>query len=486
MVESLLKKRKHRANRFKTKKTAFNYLVSLVYQSTNQSMSRSVKAAVIGAGVAGLCAARELRREGHRVVVFEKADRIGGLWYYDPRVESDPLGIDPNRETVHSSLYLSLRTNLPRQMMSFLDYPFAKRETGDPRAFPSHEEVLRFLDKFADDFGLIELVRFNSEVVRVERVEEKENEWSVEWRTRGSDSVSREVFDAVVVCTGNQSEPQLTAVAGIEKWPGYQIHSHNYRVPEPFKDQIVVIIGYGPSGYEISRGIATEAKQVHIATKIPNVRVTQLENHKNIWLHMMIEHVCEDGKVVFQDGSFVYADTILYCTGYNYRYPFLETNGIVTVEENRVGPLFKHVFPPRLAPWLSFIGVAYKDIGFPLRDLQSKWVARVLSGKVLLPNEEEMAASTEEHYRQMEENGVPKRFTHALYPNGNEYHNWILGQIGLPPQEWRWNLLAELIKSSLIAMNEGYRDEWDEDYWDSVIKESSQPLVNEDEAKRDF
>lgn len=59
-----------------------------------------------------------------------------------------------------------------------------------------------------------------------------------------------------------------------------------------------------------------------------------------------------------------------------------------------------------------------QDIGFPLRDLQSKWVARVLSGKVLLPNEEEMAASTEEHYRQMEENGVPKRFTHALYPNG--------------------------------------------------------------------
>ncbi|XP_048329130.2 flavin-containing monooxygenase FMO GS-OX-like 2 isoform X1 [Ziziphus jujuba] len=448
-------------------------------------MSRSVKAAVIGAGVAGLCAARELRREGHRVVIFEKADRIGGMWIYDPRVESDPLGIDPNRETVHSSLYRSLRTNLPRQLMSFLDYPFAKRENGDQRAFPYHEEVLWFLNKFADDFGLVELVRFNSEVVRVERVEEKEDEWSVEWRTSGSDSVSQEVFEAVIVCTGHQSEPELTSVVGersIEKWPGYQIHSHNYRVPEPFKDQTVVIIGYGPSGYEISRDIATEAKQVHIATKIPNVQVQRLESHNNIWLHMMIKHVCEDGKVVFQDGSFVYADTILYCTGYKYHCPFLETNGIVTVEENRVGPLFKHVFPPRLAPWLSFIGIPYQDTAFPVMDLQSKWVAQVLSGKVLLPSEEEMTVSTEELYRQMEEKGLRKRYTHAIYPNGIEYFNWILGQIGLPPEDWRGKLFLEIIENA-IAMNYGYRDEWDEAYWESVIKESSQPLVNEDEAK---
>lgn len=25
---------------------------------------------------------------------------------------------------------------------------------------------------------------------------------------------------------------------GIESWPGQQMHSHNYRVPEPFRDQV--------------------------------------------------------------------------------------------------------------------------------------------------------------------------------------------------------------------------------------------------------
>lgn len=45
---------------------------------------------------------------------------------------------------------------------------------------------------------------------------------------------------------------------------------------------------------------------------------------------------------------------------YKYHFPFLETNGIVTVDDNRVGPLYKHVFPPALAPSLSFVGLPWK------------------------------------------------------------------------------------------------------------------------------
>ena len=97
--------------------------------------SASLRLAVIGAGAAGLAAARELRREGHAPVVFERAAAVGGTWLYAaPAAPSDPLGA----AATHSSLYASLRTNLPRETMGFLDFPFAAEAPGsaDHRRFP--------------------------------------------------------------------------------------------------------------------------------------------------------------------------------------------------------------------------------------------------------------------------------------------------------------------------------------------------------------
>ncbi|XP_047147691.1 flavin-containing monooxygenase FMO GS-OX-like 1 isoform X2 [Vigna umbellata] len=386
-------------------------------------MSHPLRVAVIGAGVAGLAVARELCREGLDVVVFEKSHHLGGTWRYDQRIDSDPVGSDPNREVVHTSLYRSLRTNLPRQLMGFLDYPFPDRPDGDSRTFPGHEEVLWFLNKFADEFGLLGLIRFGWEVVRVERVAGRRDSWVVESRT--CDSVlSREIVGAVVVCSGHFTQPRVPTIPGMEKWPGYQIHSHNYRVPEPFRDQV--------------------------------------------------KCVSEDRLVAFDDGSSVYADVILYCTGYKHQYPFLETNGIVTIEDNRVGPLYKHVFPPALAPWLSFIGIPEKDIIFQMTELQCKWVARVLSGKVLLPTEKEMMAYVEEYYQQIEKDGFPRHMTHYLHFKEVGYCNWLAAEVGLLPREpWREEMYLESIKPLLLGTLENYRDQWDDAHWNAIIKDAS-------------
>lgn len=163
--------------------------------------------AVIGAGVAGLIAARELKRNGHQVTIFEKSGQLGGTWAYDSRVESDSLSLNPTREIVHTSLYSSLRTNHPRQIMRFSDYPFT-RTYSDPSNFPGHEEVLRYLRDFAQHFQLVELIRFDTDVVRVERrVDSVGDEWVVEWRSGGLGR--EEAFEAVVVCNGHHTEPQV-------------------------------------------------------------------------------------------------------------------------------------------------------------------------------------------------------------------------------------------------------------------------------------
>ncbi len=46
------------------------------------SRSTGKRVAIVGSGPAGLACAQELRREGHEVVVFERADRPGGLLRY--------------------------------------------------------------------------------------------------------------------------------------------------------------------------------------------------------------------------------------------------------------------------------------------------------------------------------------------------------------------------------------------------------------------
>ncbi|XP_047340335.1 flavin-containing monooxygenase FMO GS-OX-like 7 [Impatiens glandulifera] len=320
-------------------------------------MAKSVKAAVIGAGVAGLVAARELRKEGHKVTVFEKSSKIGGTWVYDPRIESDPISIDPNREIVHSSLYLSLRTNLPRDLMGFSDYPFSVRENGDPRNYPGHEEFLLFLNDFVRNFEITELIRFNSEVVGVERVGSGYGGWSVEFKNK-SGSFETEIFEAVLICNGHQTIPILANPPGMEKWKGKQIHSHNYRVPKPFLDQIVVVIGDGPSGMDISKEIATEAKEVHLSSRSPNTtKISKLEGHDNLIISQIECVDDERGIVLFKDGSSVHHNIIFHCTWYKFDFPFLRTNGIVTVDDNRVGPLYKHVFAPEFGPSLSFLAL---------------------------------------------------------------------------------------------------------------------------------
>ncbi|PHT79008.1 hypothetical protein T459_17060 [Capsicum annuum] len=125
---------------------------------------------------------------------------------------------------------------------------------------------------------------------------------------------------------------------------------------------VVVVIGGATSANDISREIAEVAKGVHISSRSALSESTpkKLHGYENLWLHSMIEVVGTDDGVRFQDGSKVYADIILHCTGYKYHFPFLETNGIVTVDENRVGPLYKDIFPPAFALSLSFVGLLWK------------------------------------------------------------------------------------------------------------------------------
>ena len=59
-------------------------------------------------------AARELRREGHDVVVYEQQDRVGGVWVYDEAIEDDDLlGMNGRRARVRKGLCDDLERSHP-------------------------------------------------------------------------------------------------------------------------------------------------------------------------------------------------------------------------------------------------------------------------------------------------------------------------------------------------------------------------------------
>ncbi|KAM3240041.1 hypothetical protein ACQJBY_053615 [Aegilops geniculata] len=426
------------------------------------------KVCVIGAGMAGLASARELRREGHDVTVLEQSGDVGGQWRYDPMTDgADPLGAAAPVK-VHGSMYTSLRLISARENMGFTDFQFAPKDGRDGRRFPGHREVYLYLKDFCDAFGLMEFVRLNTSVVRVAPAPGPTRQWTVrsvhlgngkcDGAEKEEEEEEEDVFDAVVVANGHYSQPRLPSIVGMEAWRGRQVHSHSYREPEPFRGEVVVVVGCGESGKDIAMEVRRVAKEVHLVAKSME-EVTQglakvLAKHSaSLHLQLHVERLCEDGRVVFGDGSNVLADTIIYCTGFSYSFPFLDTEGAVTVDDNRVGPLFEHVFPPSLAPSLSFIGIPIK----------------VLSGRRTLPSEEEMMRSVEEYYRAREIAGAPKKYTHDVSLFDTTYIDEFGSKYCDFPrvEKWRYELLVSSFVNMLDNL-ETFRDEYKDS--DSIRK----------------
>ena len=247
---------------------------------------RKQTVAVIGAGAAGLVAARELRLEGHHVTVFERGGEVGGTWVYDGG--AGPPSPAPFR--IHSSLYDGLRVNLPREIMGYSDFPFVWRDgdahddggkdalhekgreedeedLGDARRYCSHAEVLRYLKAFAKRFDLEGLVERDTCVTRA--IPEDNGgkasapSWNLTLLTRGAGGDEEQAnrrFDALVVCNGHFETPRVPSpdtIPGLSTIPPEnQMHSAHYRTPQPMAGMRVLVVGTGPSGDDIHREIA--------------------------------------------------------------------------------------------------------------------------------------------------------------------------------------------------------------------------------------
>lgn len=195
-------------------------------------VQQDVDVVVIGAGPAGLATSRELSVRGIAHVVLERGDTIAHVWenLYDGLV-------------LHTGKLFSALPGLP--------FP-----TSTP-VFPTRRDFLDYLGCYADKFRAP--VRLRSEVTAADRLADG-------WRVRttdGDDIRSR----AVVIATGIVSNPRVPDIAGRSRFSGIVIHSVEYRRPQPFAGQRVLVVGAGNSAGEISVELANAGAHVTIAVR---------------------------------------------------------------------------------------------------------------------------------------------------------------------------------------------------------------------------
>ncbi|XP_070575785.1 uncharacterized protein [Ptychodera flava] len=380
-----------------------------IMPSTSGSQSTNMlRVAVIGAGAAGLCAARHLASNPRMFEprVFEKAKEIGGTWVYTEETGTDKYG-----EIIHSSMYWDLKTNLPKEVMAFPDFPFDKSLP----SFIKHQDVLKYLNDYSEKYDLTKFINFNTAVDYVKPVHQDGQEkvlWDVGFRDvrKQSKELTIEQYDAVLVCNGHYAIPKIPDLLGIDDFQGQIMHSHNYRHPQVFKDKSVVLLGAGSSGKDIAVNICEFAKKVMLSHNKAQM-ICQLPS--NMTEKSGIDHLTEK-EVVFTDGTSEPTDVLLLCTGYNYNFPFLTPECNVKLEDHRISPLYKHLIHTQY-PSLAFIGICSTICPFPQFDCQVKFTVAVLNGSLKLPSQEEMEEDARKDYEWRRNTlGYPNRYAHRM------------------------------------------------------------------------
>jgi dimethylaniline monooxygenase (N-oxide forming) len=392
--------------------------------------------AIIGAGPAGLAAARYLRSEGFEPVVFEHSSTIGGQWSGD---------------RAHSGVWPSMRTNTSRILTAFSDLPHANGS----HVYPSNQTIRDYLRAYAEQFSLTSRVRLRTPVVGLER-----RTGSKPWLVRTASG--EQAFAYVIVATGAFQRWTLPDVPGLSSFSGEEgvAHTFQYADSDSLRTKRVLVAGGAISALEIASDLAMAGARVTVTVRrqrfvlpklaagtptdhivftrfhalaeeaFSSARVDRMYTDVALRLAGRPEYygapaapdtvaeagltLCQhflplvaEGRITvrpwmtnvkgqlvrFADGHVDEFDAILFGTGFDLHLPFLavDISRILDLDTSHID-LHLRTFHPAL-PGLAFAGL-WDQAGpyFPPLELQARWIAYTWSGAAAAPSVDEMTA----------------------------------------------------------------------------------------------
>ena len=193
---------------------------------------------VIGAGITGIGAAYYLRENNISHLVLEANKDLGGVWHtqrwHGARCDSD-----------------------------FVKYSYSFRPYVSPQCLHSRAEIHRYLRAVAEEFEIIDRIRFNT-LVSAAEFDSRRGRWTVH-TNYGS-------FTAQFLINGNGyfSEPHVPRFPDQEKFGGEVIHTFHLDDQRTFEGKDVVLVGSGSTATCCSPELGRVSRSLTLLQRSPS------------------------------------------------------------------------------------------------------------------------------------------------------------------------------------------------------------------------
>jgi cation diffusion facilitator CzcD-associated flavoprotein CzcO len=195
---------------------------------------------IVGAGFSGLGMGIRLRQAGlDNFLILEQASGLGGTW-------------NDNR-------YPGAACDVPSHLYS---YSFENNPNWS-RDYAGQAEILSYLERCADKYGVRPHVRFRRKVVGAS-FDEELGMWSVQTED-GRTYTSR----VLITSCGILNKPAYPQLLGLAAFKGPVIHTSRWRADARFEGKRVAVIGTGASAVQVVPELAKSVQSLAVFQRTP-------------------------------------------------------------------------------------------------------------------------------------------------------------------------------------------------------------------------
>ncbi len=205
---------------------------------------------IVGAGMTGIGAAYYLRAQGLSYAILEAKEDVGGVWHahrwHGARCDSD-----------------------------FIKYSYSFKPYLSGRCLQGREEIQRYLRSVAEEFGILEHVRFNTRVIRAV-FDERTHRWTLH--------TDRGTFSAQFLINGNgyfSDEPYVPQFPGAAAFRGEIVHTSRLDGRRTFPGKRVVLVGSGATAVCCAPELAKVSGSLVLLQRSPSY-IYEISNHAGV------------------------------------------------------------------------------------------------------------------------------------------------------------------------------------------------------------